>query len=1198
MNSSMKDDLSHGNQRGSSSTICTQGLPNLIHLLRLRVQEHREKTVYTYLKDGESQEAGLTYCELERRALAIAAHLQYLLSSPGERVLLLYPPGIEFPAAFFGCLCAGMVAVPTYPPHSNQFLARLEATVSDAGPTVALTTASTLEEYRRQIDQTPGLRALKWIPTDTIPDDLANAWQEPSLGADSLAILQYTSGSTGSPKGVMVSHGNLLHNSSVIQAVFGNSPNSRGVIWLPPYHDMGLIGGIIQPVYAGADAILISPVHFIQKPLRWLMAISRYKATISGGPNFAYDLCVRKITSEQKSGLDLSNWEVAFNGAEPIRGETLHRFAAAFESRGFRQKAYLPCYGLAETTLIASGCNKSSEPTFLRVDAQALKAGRLAVAAEKSEHDCKLVGNGEAPRDQKIVIVDQETRIPCESDKIGEIWIAGPSVAQGYWNRPEDSEQTFRARLADNGEGPFLRTGDLGFIHAGQLFVTGRLKDLIIIRGRNHYPQDIEMTVERSHEALRGAGCGAAFAVEVEEEERLVVVQEVERQYIRKLDADAVIGAIRQSVSREHGLQAYAVVLLQTSSLPKTTSGKVKRHLCREHFIQGSLKVVAQCVGYSQEIEPEIPIQAGEECQPGNMRADTSAASRMEACTLKADGLESDDPGTQDASYLLRVIESNIAKKVADLLKIPLSRLDVHGPLNRLGIDSLMAVELKTAIEEDMGIELPVEALFLGAGICDLSAHVLWQKTSGRGLEAKDGPLGKVLSPGCRSGEPAEKVRAHGKACESQPECLPFEDYPEYRNLRQIMQGMKARGIDNPYFRMHEGEDPKGAVAEGREYVTFSRYNYLGMSGDPVVSQAAKDAIDRYGTSVSASRLASGERPPHRELEKEIADLIGTEDSLVFVSGHATNVTTIGHLFSKLDLIVHDALIHNSVLQGCRLSEATFLSFPHNEWQALDLILSESRPRFRRALVVIEGVYSMDGDIPELPEFIKIKKRHGAFLMVDEAHSIGVLGKRGGGIGEHFGINPTDVDLWMGTLSKSFASCGGYIAGSGALVEYLKYTAPGFVYSVGMPPPNVAAALAALRLLRKEPQRVTRLHELSGLFRMLARERGLNTGAGSSGSPVIPVIVGDSLKAVRLSQALFRQGIDVLPMVYPAVPDNSARLRFFVNCTHTPEQIRFALDAVALELEALQKVDAEKQRTASSLWALLQESAPPDIRKC
>lgn len=1167
----MKDYMSRGNQPGSSSTICTNRLPNLIHLLRRRVQEQGEKTLYTYLTDGESQEARLTYCELERRALAIAAHLQFYIS-PGERVLLLYPPGIEFPTAFFGCLCAGLVAVPAYPPHSNQFLANLVATVADAEPTIALTTVSTLEAYRHKINQSPELTALKWISTDTISDDLANAWQEPSLGVDTLAVLQYTSGSTGNPKGVMVSHGNLLHNSSVIHAVFGHSSSYRGVFWLPPYHDMGLIGGIVQPVYAGVDVILISPVHFIQKPLRWLMAISRYRATTSGGPNFAYDLCVRKITPEQKSGLDLSGWEVAFNGAEPVRGETLRRFAAAFESCGFRQKAYLPCYGLAENTLIASGGSKSTAPTFLKVDAQSSQSGRLVLSAEDREHDFELVANGGAPPGNEIVIVDPEKQTPCKIDTIGEIWIAGPSVAQGYWHRPEDSELVFRARIADSGKGPYLRTGDLGFIHDGQLFVTGRWKDLIIIRGRNHYPQDIERTVERSHEALR-PGCGAAFSVEVGDEERLVVVQELERRYIRKLDAEAVIGSIRQSVSREHEIHAYAVVLLKTAGLPKTTSGKIQRRLCREHFIQGSLRAVAQCVGYSQKIDPEITLQALEECRPVHLGNDASVSIGLDASTLKVGDLESEGMGAEAVSWLNRVIEARIAKKVADLLKISFTRIDVHSPLNTLGIDSLMAAELKTTIEEDMGIEFPVEALFLGAGISDLTAHVLWQRTLGRGLEAKDGPLGKVLSSDRQSGEPAERGVDQRKIRENQPECLPFVDYPEYRNLQQIMQGMKARGIDNPYFRVHQADNSNGAIAEGREYITFSRYNYLGMSGDPVVSQAAKDAIDRYGTSVSASRLVSGERPLHRELEKEIADLIGTEDSIVFVSGHATNVTTIGHLFGKSDLIVHDALIHNSVLQGCQLSQATHLSFPHNNWQALDMILSELRPRFRRALVVIEALYSMDGDIPELPEFIKIKKRHGAFLMVDEAHSIGVLGKRGRGIGEHFGIAPAEVELWMGTLSKSFASCGGYIAGSGALVEYLKYTAPGFVYSVGMPPSNVAAALAAIRLLRKEPQRVMRLHELSGFFLMLARERGLNTGASSSFSPVIPVIVGDSLKALRLSQSILRQGIDALPMVYPAVPDNSARLRFFVNCTHTPEQIRFALDVVASELEALQRIE-------------------------
>ena len=566
------NDLNHGNQSSSSSTALSIEPSNMIHLLRRRVQEHGEKTVYTYLQDGESQECRLTYCELERRALAIAAELQSYFSS-GERVLLIFPPGTEFPTAFYGCLCAGMIAVPTYPPYSNQFLANLKAIVSDAGPTVALTTTFIMEKYKRQIDQTPGLKTLTWIPIDTIADDRADVWQEPPIGADSLAVLQYTSGSTGSPKGVMVSHGNLLHNSSVIQTVFEHSPNNRGVIWLPPHHDMGLVGGILGTVYAGMDTILMSPVHFIQKPIRWLAAISHHKATTSGGPNFAYDLCVRKITSDQKAELDLSSWEVAFNGAEPVRAETLQRFTVAFESCGFHRKAFLPCYGLSEATLMAAGHKKNAKPTFLQADAHALKTGGVVLPATGGKHEFNLVGNGETPQDHEIVIADPENKTLCKSGTVGEIWMAGPSVAQGYWNQPAESERSFRARLGDRNEGAFMRTGDLGFIHAGQLFVTGRLKDLIIIRGLNYYPQDIERTVERSHEALRPNG-GAAFAVEVGDQERLVVAHEIERPYIKNLDAETVIGAIRQNVSREHGVQAYAVVLLKTSSLPQNDQRK------------------------------------------------------------------------------------------------------------------------------------------------------------------------------------------------------------------------------------------------------------------------------------------------------------------------------------------------------------------------------------------------------------------------------------------------------------------------------------------------------------------------------------------------------------------------------------------------------------------------------------------------
>jgi 8-amino-7-oxononanoate synthase len=385
---------------------------------------------------------------------------------------------------------------------------------------------------------------------------------------------------------------------------------------------------------------------------------------------------------------------------------------------------------------------------------------------------------------------------------------------------------------------------------------------------------------------------------------------------------------------------------------------------------------------------------------------------------------------------------------------------------------------------------------------------------------------------------------------------------PEYLALREKFAEMEKTLSDSVYFQVSEGINRDRTVIEGREYINFAGYNYLGMSGDPTVSHAAKEAIDRYGTSVSASRLASGERPPHRELERALAGLLGTEDCIVFVGGYGTNETVIGHICRAGDIILYDSLIHASIQAGCALSGAKTRPFPHNNFQALDRILAEERSRHRQALIAIEGVYSMDGDIPDLPSFIEIKKRHRALLMIDEAHSIGVLGKHGAGIGEHCAVDRRDVDLWMGTLSKSFASCGGYIAGEEAFIRFLRFTTPGFVYSVGMSPPNTAAALASVEILKREPERVRLLQSRAKLFLELARERGFNTGA-SMNSAVIPVILGQTIPCMNLYRALKDEGIYVLPIMYPAVPDNASRLRFFVNCTHTEEQIRFTVDAIA-----------------------------------
>ncbi|MGB1926433.1 MAG: aminotransferase class I/II-fold pyridoxal phosphate-dependent enzyme, partial [Rubripirellula sp.] len=409
--------------------------------------------------------------------------------------------------------------------------------------------------------------------------------------------------------------------------------------------------------------------------------------------------------------------------------------------------------------------------------------------------------------------------------------------------------------------------------------------------------------------------------------------------------------------------------------------------------------------------------------------------------------------------------------------------------------------------------------------------------------------------------EVADQPKPSTVKIEVEPESS-VEEFAEYQRLQNAKQQMMMTGVPNPYFTVHDGVVRDTTVVGGQELISFASYNYLGLSGHPVVIQAAAAAVEKYGTSVSASRLVSGEKPIHGQLERKIADWIGVDDSILMVGGHATNETTIGHLVGAGDLIVHDSLAHNSIVQGALLSGARRRPFPHNDFDALDRMLSEIRGQYRRVLIAIEGVYSMDGDFANVPEFIEVKKRHNAMLMVDEAHSFGTMGSTGHGMAEHFGIDARDVDIWMGTLSKSAASCGGYIAGSKALVELLRYTAPGFVFSVGAPPAQVAAALAALETLEVESDRVERLRERSELFLSLCREAQLDTG-DSEGTPVIPVITGNSMVALRLSNRLRGDGINVQPILYPAVDESAARLRFFITCEHSEEQIRYTVSKVA-----------------------------------
>ncbi|HAO11868.1 MAG TPA: AMP-binding protein, partial [Planktothrix sp. UBA8407] len=457
--------------------------------------------------------------------------------------------------------------------------------------------------------------SLPWVATDNLfSQNLAKDWKQPQINGDTIAFLQYTSGSTGTPKGVIVTHQNVLHNSAIIYHAFGHHNNSQGLIWLPLFHDMGLIGGVIQPLYGQFPVTLMSPISLVQKPFRWLEAVSEYRATTSGGPNFAYDLVCRTATPEKLEKLDLSSWDVAFSGAEPVRWDTLKRFAEIFGPCGFKPQAFYPCYGMAETTLFISGGHKHLTPKVIWVDPVALEQNQVmkkepgeaeeAVRASSLAKNQPTTTNNQQPTNTRslvscgfpwlgdeVIIVDPEQLTPRENDQVGEILVLGKGVGLGYWDQTEDTETTFKVYL--DGRGPYLRTGDLGFLDDGELYITGRIKDMMILWGRNRYPQEIEATLDTCHPAIRN-GHNAAFSIETELGEQLMIVSEIERRYLRNLNVEEVVNTIRQAIAEQNTVDVFGIVLLKTATIPKTTSGKIQRRTCRTKFLEGSLDIVGQ----------------------------------------------------------------------------------------------------------------------------------------------------------------------------------------------------------------------------------------------------------------------------------------------------------------------------------------------------------------------------------------------------------------------------------------------------------------------------------------------------------------------------------------------------------------------------------------------------------------------------
>jgi 8-amino-7-oxononanoate synthase len=1128
----------------------------IIDRLRHHAKSSPTIAAYTFLQD-EAEADSLTFEQFEQRIRALALTL-LKHAEGGDRALLLYPSGLEFITAFVACLYAGIVAVPATTPRKNRSGERLKAIFTDSAPRLILTTSDIVPTV---IKTFPGASGASCLATDIV-EERHSVEREDLLAPapESVAFLQYTSGSTGTPKGVIVTHKNLAANALTLQEGLGLSEKSVNVGWLPLFHDMGLIGNVLTALYVGFPCVLMPPGAFLQKPLKWLQAITKYRGTMVGGPNFGWDYCARVITDEEKAGLDLSSVVNAYNGSEPVRAGTLEDFYRAFRQYGFRREAFFPCYGLAEATLFVSGGPASRLPNVIEIDSEALGQNRVKTAHGATAHSKEVVGCGSTWLDTRLKIVDPETGYPCGPDDIGEIWISGSSVARGYWGRPEETKETFNAYIADTAEGPFLRTGDLGFVRDGELFITGRLKDLIIIRGRNIYPQDVERCIEKIVDFVRPNMC-AAFSIETAGEEALATVIEADRRLVRAVqqwnkereslkatpsptnggrstversevqcvEAERLISRIRQAVAEEFEIELRHVAFVMPGSFPRTSSGKVQRAACRSRMIKGSLEEVYSSNG-ARQYRPQ---------------------------SVNAGGASfSNDFKNSIRDYVLTALRRE--------LKLKVDHMEFDTPLTSLGVDSLGMVTLAVELEEKTGKQISGDTLYENQTINELSVYL-----SGAAPSRKDQK--SVCKSMIEANRPALVNSISSVAAAAvQPVILPEEmesvnaptgfvdGTDRYRQATRRFDNWQREG---KYFFHTPFSEQSDAwiVCGGRQMLMLGSYSYLGLLKHPGVIAASCRATEGFGTGAHGARILAGTTELHNSLEAKIASMMMAEDAIVYSSGFVTNVATITALVREGDFVIGDAWNHASIVDGCRFSGATFLTFSHNGMASLEQCLIEAGTSHK--LVVVDAVYSMEGDIANLPSIVKLCKKYGALLMVDEAHSLGVIGKTGRGVREYFGLKADDVDIKMGTLSKALASAGGFVAGSKEMINYLKHNARGYLFSSALPAPQIAAADAAIDVMMREPERVENLRRIVKQY--LDGLKALGFSTFKSQTAIVPIACGADERAIEMTALCREAGLYIVPVFYPAVPMNSSRLRTCVTASHTKEDIQMALEILA-----------------------------------
>ncbi len=650
-----------------SSNLSPDAFPvkDMVSLLLKNADRFEDKALYIFLDNGQNESMRVSYRDVVNKAKAVAAELQEN-GEKGNHILLLFPAGIEFIVSLFGCFLAGMVAIPAYPPRRKKVDPRFLSILHDAKPSTILATQQIHADLEQVDTNGARLDKVRTLIYESIQSNQEHEWINPGVNGDDILLLQYTSGSTGTPKGIMVSHWNMIHNSECIRRSFGFDENMIVVNWLPNFHDMGLIGNLIQPAYVGGSVVTMPPIKFIQEPLNWLKSISEYKGTCSGAPNFAYDYCVDKIPNDADENLDLSSLNVLYSGSEPVRKKTLERFCTRFKGAKFTAKQFFPCYGMAETVLIVTGGDYKADPVYFNADVKALEEN-LIVAAKDGQESRPITACGFPWQGMSVCIVNPETKTGSPSRKIGEIWVKGPSVTLGYWNKSKETKETFHAYIEGSDDGPWMRTGDLGFIHDGQLYVSGRLKDLIIIRGANFFPNDIEYSVENCHPALR-KNASTAFSMDIGDEEKLIIIQEIERAYMHDFNEEEIFESIRKVVFEDHGIQADKIILARMGSIKKTSSGKTQRFAMRKIYSDGEINVLA-----SWEKKPE-------------------------------------KENVSSIGFRPEFLREWLINWMAQKLELDPGKIDTDKPVSAYGLDSITAVSLERDVNKQFGVEWPIES--------------------------------------------------------------------------------------------------------------------------------------------------------------------------------------------------------------------------------------------------------------------------------------------------------------------------------------------------------------------------------------------------------------------------------------------------------------------------------------------------------